>query len=159
MGDVCLEAEKRLAARTKTKCAEPILPRPSAAEILTKPSRRCRRSKIGFFQRPARGLKVLAFEYFDPGGARRKFLRFSVLDTAGKEDFYISLGSYDDTTEVARELKEIPKAERLYHLDEYTASGHRTYAFFNTKPDYDQARTNVVNILEGKMKPISGSPK
>ena len=82
-----------------------------------------------------------------------------MVDALGMEDFYISLGSYDDTTEIARELKKIPTSNRLYHLDEYSASGHKTYAFFNFKPGYDQVRTNVVNILEGKMKPISSSSK
>ena len=46
-----------------------------------------------------------------------------------------------------------------YHLDEYSKTGHKTYAFFKTKPGYDQVKTNVVNILEGKMKPVSGSSK
>lgn len=105
------------------------------------------------------GRKIFAFEYFDPKGARQKFFRFSVTDAAGTEGFYISLGSYDDTTAISRELGEISKSDRMYHLDEYTKTGHKTYAFFKAKPEYDAVRTNVVNILEGKMKPVSGSSK
>jgi hypothetical protein len=126
----------------------------SPSSDVAKAERFCREQWV-----TASGRKVLAFEYFDPQGARQKFLRFSVVDAAGKEDFYISLGSYDTTTEIARELGEISKSARTYHLDEYTETGHKTYAFFKMKPGYDEVRSNVVNILEGRMKPVSSSSK
>lgn len=81
------------------------------------------------------------------------------MDKKGEEEFHISLGSYDDTTEIARELGEISKNERLYHLDEYRGTQHKTYAFFKTKPDYDRIRPTVLNILEGKLTPISASSR
>jgi tetratricopeptide (TPR) repeat protein len=102
---------------------------------------------------------VFVFEYFSPSGDRKQYLRFCILNKKGDVDYYISLGSYDSTTEIARELGEIPKSERLYHLDEYTDNQHKTYAFFKSKPDYDEVRSVVLSVLEGKRKPISGTTR
>jgi tetratricopeptide (TPR) repeat protein len=102
---------------------------------------------------------VFVFEYFSPSGDRKQFLRFCVLNKKGEVDYYISLGSYDSTTEIARELGEIPKNERLYHLDEYTDNRHSTYGFFKTKPDYDKVRSMVLSVLEGQLKPTSGTTR
>jgi tetratricopeptide (TPR) repeat protein len=102
---------------------------------------------------------VFVFEYFSPSGDRKQFIRFCVLNQKGDIDYYLSLGSYDSTTEIARELGEIPKDGRMYHLDEYTENHHATYGFFKTKPDYDEVRPMVVNVLEGKLKPTSGTTR
>ena len=101
--------------------------------------------------------RVFAFENFSPQGERKKFLRFSILDKKGDEQFYISLGSYDFTTDVVRELGEIPKDSRIYHLDLYKGRVHETYAFFEERPGYDRVRPMVISILQGKSKPISAS--
>jgi len=58
---------------------------------------------------------------------------------------------------MSRELGEISKDQRMYHLDRYEGSVHMTYGFFTDKPDYDHVRRMVVDILEGKSKPISAS--
>jgi tetratricopeptide (TPR) repeat protein len=102
---------------------------------------------------------VFVFEYFSPSGDRQQFIRFCVLNKKGDVDYYLSLGSYESTTQIARDLGEISKEDRLYHLDEYTDNGHKTYAFFKTKPDYDEVRSVVLSVLEGKQKPISGSSR
>jgi len=102
---------------------------------------------------------VFVFEYFSPSGDRKQFLRFCVLNKKGDVDYYISLGSYDSTTEIARELGEIRKDERLYHLDEYRDNSHSPHGFFKTKPDYDEVRAMVLSVLEGKLKPTSRTPK
>lgn len=103
------------------------------------------------------GRSVFAFEYFSPQGSRQKYFLFSVVNKKGDEEFHISLGSYDSTTQIARELGEISMGQRLYHLDEYRGALHKTYAFFKEKPDYDKVRTTVVSVLEGKLKPMSAS--
>jgi tetratricopeptide (TPR) repeat protein len=103
------------------------------------------------------GQRVFAFEYFSPQGPWKKYFLFSIVDKKGIEQSNISLGSYDVTTEISRELGETSKDQRLYHLDAYQGSLHTTYAFFEEKPEYDRVRPMVVNILEGKLKPISGS--
>lgn len=102
---------------------------------------------------------VYVFEYFSPSGDQKQFLRFCVLNKKGDVDYYISLGSYDSTTEIARELGEIAKDQRLYHLDEYTDNRHSTYAFFKTKPEYEEVRSMVLSVLEGKLKPTSGATR
>jgi len=105
------------------------------------------------------GQSVFAFEYFSPQGPWKKYFLFSIVDKKGMEQFNISLGSYDLTTDVSRELGEISKDQRMYHLDEYQGSMHKTYGFFEEKPDYDRVRAMVVNVLEGKLKPVSASRK
>jgi len=102
---------------------------------------------------------VFVFEYFSPSGDRQQFLHFCVLNKKGEIDYYISLGSYDATTEIAQELGEIPKDGRMYHLDEYTDNRHATYAFFKTKPDYDEVRSVVLSVLEGQLKPTSSTSR
>ena len=102
--------------------------------------------------------KLMVFEYFAPQGDKAVKYSFVVLDVKGmQQDFKISLGSYDTTTQVARETGSISKDERLFHLDGYFASGeHRTYGFFKGEPKYDDVRKMVIDILDEKMKAISG---
>lgn len=102
---------------------------------------------------------VFVFEYFAPAGDRMQYWRFCILNKKGEVDYYLSLGSYETTTSIARELGEIAKDARLYHLDEYTGNAHWTYAFFKTKPSYEEVRAAVVDVLEGKLKPISGTTR
>jgi tetratricopeptide (TPR) repeat protein len=103
------------------------------------------------------GRRVFAFEYFSPQGPRKKYLLFSIVNEKGMENFTVSLGSYDVTTDISRELGQIAKDQRLYHLDEYRGTSHKTYAFFEQKPDYDRVRPMVAAILEGKLNPVSAS--
>jgi tetratricopeptide (TPR) repeat protein len=103
--------------------------------------------------------KVLAFELFEPKSPKRIYLRFSVLDESGKEEYFISLGSYDSTTDIARELGEIAKDARAFHLDRYDRVGHATFAHFNNFPSYESVRAMVVDILDGKRRPLSSTSK
>jgi hypothetical protein len=105
------------------------------------------------------GQKVLAFEIFDPQGERRKYYRFSVVDADGNEAEYISLGSYESTTAIARELGEISEKQRAYHVDRYRGDEHLTYALVYDKPSYETVRTLVAEILRGKARAISGSSR
>ena len=106
------------------------------------------------------GKQVMAFEHFELKGDRALRYVFSILDDTGKgEAFRISLGSYETTNNVWRELKD-PKpkeGERLFHLDGYfKGGGHATYGMYPPpEPTYDQIREVVVKILEGKDKPMS----
>jgi hypothetical protein len=93
------------------------------------------------------GLKVMAFEYFEPTGDRQVFLRFSVVRPDGSEAFWYSLGSYEFTTGALRALKRIGKDERVFHLDQYATNFHATLAFYKFMPSYDQVRTRVVEAL------------
>ena len=101
----------------------------------------------------------MAFEFLSPSGDRRVFYRFSVLDAAGEEDFWYSLGSYDVTTAIARHTGEIGETDRLYHLDRYDEGSHHTLGFFKKAPGYDDIKQNVVAALKGSIKPFSSTTK
>ena len=101
---------------------------------------------------------VMVFEYFELTGDRALRYSFRVLDESGrKTERTISLGSYDVTTEMARETGQIPKDARMFHLDSYEPGGHSTFGMYDKEPTYDQVRTSVVAILEGKTKPLSST--
>jgi hypothetical protein len=70
----------------------------------------------------------------------------------------VTLGSYDFTTQIAREAGQIKPDERVYHLDYYRGNEHRTYGLFDvTPPTYDKTRAMVIDIVKGKGKPVSSS--
>jgi tetratricopeptide (TPR) repeat protein len=106
------------------------------------------------------GKKVVAFEHFELKGDRALRYVFSILNkTEDDEEYRISLGSYSFTNAVWRETtKPKPKDdERLFHLDGYFPGRHVTYGMFFPEPSYDEIRAKVVQILEGKGTPISGT--
>lgn len=108
----------------------------------------------------AGGKRVMAFEHFELKGNRALRYVFSVLNEAGDdEEFRISLGSYDTTNAIWRETtKPRPKeGDRLFHLDGYFQGGHATYGMYFPEPSYDEVRLRVIQILEGKRKPVSSS--
>ena len=92
--------------------------------------------------------RVMAFEFFEPAGIKRVYLRFSILDDNGTESSWYSLGSYDATTEIARATGEIGDGERIYHLDHYSEDYHSTVQFFREMPSYETAREMVVAVVE-----------
>lgn len=100
---------------------------------------------------------VMAYETFEPSGQRRVFYEFYVSDASGGVTGVYSLGSYDTTTEMMRELGNIGADERLYHLDWYEPQGHATHGFYEKMPSYDQVRADVVAALAGAAGPISSS--
>ena len=78
--------------------------------------------------------------------------------TTGNNLFDVSLGSYDSTTNISRELGEIGPDDRVFHLDGYAPDGsHYTYAFYNSEPDYDTVRKLVFKVLAGKHSAISST--
>lgn len=105
------------------------------------------------------GRKVFAFEYFEMKGDRAVRYSFDVLDANGKEDFRISLGSYDLTNAIwAEHNKELAeKGQRLFHLDGYYKWGHATFGMYSPEPSYDEVRDEVIKILSDNAKPMSTS--
>lgn len=106
----------------------------------------------------AGGLYVYVFDYYDMdadwhmGPIAWKFYL-----TKNNEDIprFISLGSYDGTTEIARELGDIGKNDRVFHLDEYWSDGsHSTHGMYKNLPEYEPIKAQVIKILEG-----TGSPQ
>ncbi len=91
--------------------------------------------------------RVMAFEFFEPAGIKRVYLRFSILDDDGKESSWYSLGSYDAATEIARATGEIGDGERIYHLDHYSAEHHSRMQFFREMPTYETVRELVADLV------------
>lgn len=101
---------------------------------------------------------VLVYEMFDFTGPRKVRYQFSVMDPATDQRKYIlSLGSYDETTQIAREVGSLGPDQRLFHLDQYQGNSHSTYAMVEGEPDYDTVRQWVVDVLSGKRKPATSS--
>lgn len=106
----------------------------------------------------ASGYKIVVFEHFELKGPRG--LRYAfMMSKPETDDFKISLGSYDITSNIWRETtKPTPKeGERLFHLDGYFKNGHATYGMYHPAPTYDETRNIVIKILEGKARAISSS--
>jgi tetratricopeptide (TPR) repeat protein len=108
--------------------------------------------------------KVMAIEYFDPAAAapRAVYTAFLVHDANDREVFRYSLGSYDETTEVAQSLGQVGPTDRLYHLDYYETSRdgakvHRTYGFFQKRPSYAVIRKQVVKAMNAETEAVSSS--
>lgn len=103
---------------------------------------------------------VMGWEHFRLEGNRAIRYQF---DIAGKdktdEEFRISLGSYEQDNLIWRErTNPKPKdGDRLFHLDGYFKNGHATYGMFSQEPSYDEVRHMVIDILEGKLKPVASS--
>jgi hypothetical protein len=68
-------------------------------------------------------------------------------------------GRRGGTTAIARELHEIPKEARLYHLDRYDKGVHSTLGFFEEQPSYEVVRKAVVDALEGRSSKPAGQRK
>jgi cytochrome c-type biogenesis protein CcmH/NrfG len=107
--------------------------------------------------------KVLALQHFTFSGERPIRYSFRVVDEGGREQFRVSLGSYDFTTNAAREAGEIGPNDRVWHLDGYyPGNEHRTFAFYDAEPAYDAIRPQVVAAIDGSAKAMSsttlGSP-
>jgi len=103
------------------------------------------------------GRKVLAFEVFEPDAERAVFYFFMVLDATGRQVARYSLGSYEATSRIAREINKWPPERRLYHLDRYTDDGHATYSMYETRPTYEAVRASVAEILSGAVKPAGST--
>ncbi|WP_041948364.1 tetratricopeptide repeat protein [Turneriella parva] len=106
-----------------------------------------------------KGFRVLALEFFELTGERAVRYAFVVLTADGKEDYRISLGSYDATTKISRELGEIGPKERVFHLDGYYKGGreHRTFEMYLGEPKYEEIKRTVIEILDGKKKASSST--
>jgi tetratricopeptide (TPR) repeat protein len=143
--------EKRNASRETLLAARAKLP----AEERSKGPSYCRD------QFSVKGRRVMACENFEMSGDRAIRYRFSVLNDEGKEEYFIPLGSYDITTDLAREAGQIGRDDRLFHLEGSYEGGsvHRTFGMFRKEPAYDEIRKMVVEAIDGQRKPVSGSGK
>lgn len=104
-----------------------------------------------------KGVRVMAFESFtleDPRAVRYTF-RIARGETLER---VLSLGSYQFTTDYMRGSGQLKPTERAWHLDGYGLdSSHLTYGIFNAEPTWEQTRQMVVDVLNDRLKPSSGT--
>jgi tetratricopeptide (TPR) repeat protein len=106
--------------------------------------------------------KLMVVEYFDLAGNEPIRFSFDILGAEGEPvKTRYTLGSYETTTAIARDLQEIKATERLFHLDCYKDDGavHESYGFFVNEPTYDRVKASVKDILLGKRKALSGTSR
>jgi tetratricopeptide (TPR) repeat protein len=99
---------------------------------------------------------ITVFEYFSPSGDYLVKYSFYAPKPKQEDSFKITLGSYESTNKVARELGEISNDQRVYHLDLYKPNRHETHKFYMNEPPYETVRKDVVLVLDGA-KPMSSS--
>ena len=93
--------------------------------------------------------KVLAFEHAELKGPRA--LRYVFVVDDGDRQYRVSLGSYESTTQIAREMRQIGPDQRIFHLDGYYPNNeHRTFGMFDKEPTYEETRGMVTAVIEGK---------
>ena len=104
---------------------------------------------------------VHVFDYYDMNAEWRMgpiAWKFYLTKDGEDVERFISLGSYDSTTQIAREMGDIGEDDRIYHLDEYWSDGsHATHGMYKNKPGYDPIKPKVVQILKGEASPRSSS--
>ena len=92
---------------------------------------------------------IIALQYYKLEGKRAKRYHFVVeKEKSPKSSYAITLGSYPETTLMAREQGNIKEDERIWHVDGYTGTRHFTYAFFNTKLSYQKMKEIVIEIVK-----------
>ena len=91
---------------------------------------------------------VQAFENFEFGGDMAVRYIFYVFRAGEERPAYsISLGSYATTNQYMRERGTLQPDERVFHLDEYRAGGHRSLQFYKNEPPYNAVKSAVQDIL------------
>lgn len=119
-------------------------------------------NKQGFYIREQRQIeqgKLFVLEYFELKGEwARKFV-FTLQDPQTRKDkFEVSLGSYDATTRISRELGSVGPDERMFHLDGYAPNGnHYTYGFFSPMPSYEATREMALRAFAGEQEIMSST--
>ena len=104
------------------------------------------------------GKSVMVFEYFELKGERAVRYSFNILSADGaKVVERVSLGSYEQTTAMAREAGTIKGDERIYHLDTLLPDAHKTLGMFKQEPGYAEVRKMVEDYLDGKLPAASST--
>ena len=102
------------------------------------------------------GVTAVTFDKF--AGQFPKLYLFAVALDRKCVNYIISAGSYETTTRMAREMKEIKTDERLYHIDLYKTGSHATLYIGKEKPSYGQTRALVIKHITGQAKkPLSNT--
>lgn len=107
----------------------------------------------------AGGLHFVVTEFFEPLAPVNRFYQFDAQDVARRTVYFFGLESGDATTNVARDLGNIGKTERIYSLDKYQDKTHSTYGLMKSRPSYDTVRGMVISAAEGRLPATSSSTR
>ena len=69
------------------------------------------------------------------------------IEPAQGASWFITLGSYETTSDYARERQGRPAEWRIWHLDGYAPGIHYTFTFFDQEPDYDTVAAIMRQIV------------
>jgi tetratricopeptide (TPR) repeat protein len=95
-------------------------------------------------------LEVNAVQYFEPVGRFRTYYRFLVHDSAthASREIEIQSNEFDEKSWAAVHPAQAADGDRQFQITD--AAGTRDYRTFSGKPDYDEIRAMIVNILQEK---------
>jgi len=101
--------------------------------------------------------RIFVLEYFELKGERAKKYVFKRQNQQTKElMFDVSLGSYEHTTKISREIGDIGPDDRLFHMDGYAPDGsHYTYGFYMPMPTYDTVKEIALKAFSGEQDIVS----
>jgi len=109
------------------------------------------------------GGAVGAVDYFTRGGSDFTRYQFGPGDPRMNPDKGLLLRTDALTTETWSATALLPPEKQLFHLDMVDpkpGGGDKVaiYKYYVGEPDYDTVRADVVRILRGEVKPLSGEP-
>jgi tetratricopeptide (TPR) repeat protein len=104
---------------------------------------------------------LLAIDYFERGGSDFTRYQFSVDDAGRNQQRGLLLRTDAETTENWRDTALMPPDKPLFHLDlvdPRPEGGYEVaiYQFYVDEPPYDMVRADVLKILRGEARPLSG---
>jgi tetratricopeptide (TPR) repeat protein len=121
------------------------------------------RSQVAFVRDRIVGPRhtLIAQQTLETGGDKILRFLFQPADEAGTARDLIVVQSDGATNERWREDGTVPYGTEVYHLDtvDTVANGQqvvRPYKYYLEPPDYDEVRAQVVAILAGTAKPLTG---
>ncbi|KAF0976219.1 hypothetical protein FDP41_004894 [Naegleria fowleri] len=111
-----------------------------------------------------KNIHVFVYEHFELVGNNAVKFVFQCTDEAQKQVLLrISLGSYEMTNSLMKELRGLADNQRVYHLDGYYHGNlHKTFGFYDGTDDgpamsYDDLKQKVVGILDGSNATVMSS--
>jgi tetratricopeptide (TPR) repeat protein len=123
------------------------------------------RNKVDFIRDriPIGDHALLAVDYFERGGSDFTRYQFSPEDPRTDQDRGLRLRTDTETTENWRDTALLPPDKQLFHLDLVDprpdgSDNVAIYQFYVGEPDYDIVRADVLKILHGEVRPLSGEP-
>jgi tetratricopeptide (TPR) repeat protein len=95
-------------------------------------------------------LDVNAIQYFEPMGRFRTYYRFLVRDPAthASRELDVQSNDFDEKSWAAAHSAQAAAGDRQFQIT--GAAGSADYRMFSGRPDYDQIRAMIVNILQAQ---------